>query len=717
MAFFLLALSGAAALERREVVRTATNPIRKVVAMLQSMQQKVSEEGEREKELYEKFMCYCKTSGGDLGSSISAAETKIPALGKDIEAATASKVQAEEDLKQAQVDRDAAVASMTEATAIREKEAAAFAKSKADSDANIAAITRAVAALERGMSGSFLQSHAARVVLKFVSESQGMDDGDRQALISFLSASHSSEYWPQSGQIAGILKQLGDELSKGLADDTGAENAAISTYKELMAAKTKEKAALTEAIETKMARIGESGVSIAEMKNDMTDTEEALLADQTFIADLEKNCKTKTAEWEERSKTRAEELVALAETIKVLNDDDALELFKKALPSVSASFAQVRASSTALRTRALAKLKQALQRSSSPDRVQLDLVALALHGKKVGFEKVIVMIDDMIAILKKEQQDDVHKKEYCGAQFDQSDDAKKALERKVSDEEAAIATAEEAVTTLTAEIAALQGGIKALDNSVAEATEARKAEHEQFMNLMASNSAAKEVLEFAKNRLHQFYNPKLYKAPAKREFSAQDRITVNMGGTEPPRPPPGGIAGTGIAVLAQVGAHMQHRDSPRPPPQTFGAYTKSPENAGVIEMLNLLIKDLDKDMTQAQTEEKESQADYEAMMQDSAQKRTTDSKSLSEKEGAKADTDTALQAHKDGKVAVGNELMATMAYIKQLHAECDWLIQYFDMRKDARAGEIDALANAKAVLSGADLSFLQARNSGSFRRV
>jgi len=55
------------------------------------------------------------------------------------------------------------------------------------------------------------------------------------------------------------------------------------------------------------------------------------------------------------------------------------------------------------------------------------------------------------------------------------------------------------------------------------------------------------------------------------------------------------------------------------------------------------------------------------------------------------------------------ELMATMKYISSLHAECDWLLQYFDARKEARAGEVESLKNAKAVLSGADYALLQGR--------
>merc|ERR1719401_2355594 len=122
--------------------------------------------------------------------------------------------------------------------------------------------------------------------------------------------------------------------------------------------------------------------------------------------------------------------------------------------------------------------------------------------------------------------------------------------------------------------------------------------------------------------------------------------------------------------------------------------------------MDLLIKDLDKEMTIAETEEKDSQADYETLMTDSAAKRQSDSKLLTEKEGAKAETAAALEAEKEAKASTVKELESTVETIKALHSECDWLLQYADVRKEARASEVESLKKAKAVLSGADFSLL-----------
>merc|ERR1719454_1142858 len=194
---------------------------------------------------------------------------------------------------------------------------------------------------------------------------------------------------------------------------------------------------------------------------------------------------------------------------------------------------------------------------------RLDLIEMAMHGRKLGFGKIIKMIDNLVVDLKAEQTVDNDKKEYCEDEFDKAEDKKKELDLDISDLEKAIEDAKESIATLKSEIAALEDGIKKLDKSVAEATETRKEEHDDFVETLAANTAAKDLLAFAKNRLNKFYNPKLYKAPPKRELSEEERITVNMGGTLAPTAAPGGIAGTGVTVLADVSAH---KAAPPPPP-------------------------------------------------------------------------------------------------------------------------------------------------------
>jgi len=652
------------------------------VTMLQSMQKKVEEEAKTELALFEKFMCYCKSAGGDLDAGITESEEKVKSMKAALKSAKEKKKQTEADLSEHQTSRAEAKAAMDEATGIREKEAAAFAKFKEDSDTNLGALAKAIPAIETGMKGSFLQTNAASVLRRFAMEKAELQDETRQELLAFLSAKTSEEYAPQSGQIVGILKQMEEEMDKALADATTAEEEAIKSYEALIEAKTKEVDALTAQIEEEQTRIGDLGVEIAGMENDIEDTEQSIGEDKKFIKELAVNCEKKKKEWAEICKLRQQELVALADTIKILNDDDALELFKKTLPS--ASFVELQVTSEAVRARARAALLKASRgprNAHTPARPELDLIALAISGKKIGFEKVLGLIDEMVANLKKEQIDDANKKEYCDKQFDLSEDKKKELELSVSDSETAIEEMEGSIEKLTEELAALTKGIKALDKSVAEATEQRKEENDEYKELKQSDTAAKEILLFAKNRLNKFYNPKLYKPPS-----------------DAPE------------MFVQVAAH-ESKGAPPAPPESFNAYTKKSEgNAGVTQMIDLLVKDLDKELQEAEINEKDAQSDYEQLMAESATKRADDSKSMSDKTASRASEEEALEKEQDTKAATGKELMATLEYIHSLHGECDWLLKYFDARKEARDGELDALGKAKAVLSGADFSLLQTRS-------
>merc|ERR550514_260379 len=199
-------------------------------------------------------------------------------------------------------------------------------------------------------------------------------------ITAFLTQGQEVSYAPASGQIVGILKQMTDTMESDLADATAQEEAALKDFNGLMAAKTKEINALTKEIETKIAQVGELGVSLVTQKEDLDDTSKSLAEDEQFLKDLEKDCATKDEEWAARQKIRAEEVLAIADTIKILNDDDALELFKKTLPTPS--LIQLTTTSKAVKSRAL----EVLQKSSGDYR--LNLISLALRGKKVSFDKV-----------------------------------------------------------------------------------------------------------------------------------------------------------------------------------------------------------------------------------------------------------------------------------------------------------------------------------------
>jgi len=655
-----LALAMTTAWGAHETSTLAVNPIRRVVTLLQNMQKKVEAEGKKEKELFEKFMCYCKNGLGDLKQAIQANEAKIPQVETALSEAKALKEQLEKDIGELKGSTGDAKATIAKAKGIRQKEASAFAKDSSDKKTNIEALKKAIAAIEAGAAGKFLQtSMESMTTLQNLAINADMRSADREMLTAFLS--QGSNYAPQSGEILGILKQMLETMIKELTEITSAEEQAIKDFEVLIAAKEKELNANTGAIESKIERAAEIGLEIVEMEEDLDDSSKTLIEDKKFLSELEKDCGTKEEEWNTRCKIRAEELLAIGDTIKILNDDDALDLFKKTLPSPS--LLQTQTTSGAVKQRVWRILK-----GSSGD-TRVGLIALALRSTSQSvFDKVIGMIDEMVGLLQEEQVSDDQKKQYCEAELDKTEDKKKSLERKVDDLLKAQEEGKETLATLGEEIEALSDGIKALDKQVAEATENRKEENAEYKEDMANNVAAKKILELAKGRLAKFYSPKSAAA----------------------------------ASFVSVGQHDVESAAPPPPPETWGAYKKQTEEAGgILGMMQMMITDVEKEITESKTEEKNAQEEYDQLMVDSGEKRRMDSKTLADKESAKADLEKSLQQMAKEEKTTKFEVMTTAETLKDLHLECDWLLSNFEARKEARAGEVDALKKAKAVLSGA----------------
>merc|ERR1719214_225469 len=115
------------------------------------------------------------------------------------------------------------------------------------------------------------------------------------------------------------------------------------------------------------------------------------------------------------------------------------------------------------------------------------------------------------------------------------------------------------------------------------------------------------------------------------------------------------------------GAAAKRNGLPSPPKTSFLAFGKSEESAGVLAMMDELIKELETEITQGELEEKDAQGDYETLMKDSADKRAEDAKTLTDKEAAKAEMETEFQTYKDEMNVYKEELTATKQYIATLH--------------------------------------------------
>merc|ERR1719207_402373 len=313
---------------------TGSNPIRKVVTMLQDMQKTIEAEGKKEEELFEKFMCYCSGGEAKLQAAIDQGKAQIETLTSQIERGTAEKSQLDQDLVTHKSDRAAAENTIKESTAMREKEAAEFAATSGDMKSNIASMAGALDALKKGLSAALLQTSTGNVLRNIISHSPAVRPSQRDSLMSFLESGSSEQ--GGSDTIIGIVEQMKETMEADLVDAEKSEAESKSAYETLMTTKKGEIEAAGKAIETKSARTGEVAVEVVQDKADLEKTTKAVEEDTDFKRNLAGACATKQKEWDARQKLRAQELAAISETIEMLNSDDALELFKKTLPAAAA---------------------------------------------------------------------------------------------------------------------------------------------------------------------------------------------------------------------------------------------------------------------------------------------------------------------------------------------------------------------------------------------
>merc|ERR1719247_2956605 len=490
------------------------------------------EGGEKEEDAFNKFMCYCDGNTDGMKASAEEGAQRASELSSKVEALKAEKAQLDQELADHQSSRETAKQDAKKAGNIRAKEQAEYEAESADMSHNIEAMKGAIAALEKGM-GAFVQMDSQQKdrLQRVVSTSSQLDDFQRENVMDLLQGKQTMQ---SSGEITGMLKAMQEEMEGDLKSATADNESAAKNFSDLSAAKNSEISAATSAIESKTKRAGEVAVEIVQTEDDFEDTEADVAETQKFLGDLGKQCAEKKAQWGERQKMRAQEIDAISQAIKILNDDDALDLFKKTVPSFAETgmgFLQTRSkSSVALRAKGLMMSLAQVSRSHS---TELSLIASALKSRAVDFSKIQEMINGMVGVLTKEQGDDDTQKKFCDDEFEKSADEKAATQEKLDSLAASIEEMTATVSTLSSEIATLQDEIKALDKAVAEATEQRKAEHAAFLQAQAESQAATQLIEKAKNKLNKFYNPAMYKAPERRELTEEERIAVANGAVDP----------------------------------------------------------------------------------------------------------------------------------------------------------------------------------------
>merc|ERR1719401_2089371 len=376
---------------------------------------------------------------------------------------------------------------------------------------------------------------------------------------------------------------------------------------------------------------------------------------------LKEKCSLTDSEWEERQKTRQLEMEAVSKALAVLSSDDAHDLFTK---TFNPSFVQTQRDMTSDRRGNAAKLLKLVAKKVGNPR----LATLAEQVQLDAFTRVKKAIDDMVAQLLKEKDDEIKHKDFCTDEFNTNELQTEKKVRSKEDLLAKIADLEMTIKQLADAIATLQSEISELQVQLKRAGEDREKQNKEFQMVVSDQRATQKLLAQALNVLKSFYSKK-----AKTAFVQQ---------VQPAGPPP---------------------------PPGFGEYKKNAAAGGVLGMLQQIINDAKAMEAETIRSEEDAQKAYEDYVKDTNSSIEEKNKDIVHKSKTKAKAEADLVQTKGDHEAVLLEIEQLGNYKGELHASCDFIIKNFEIRQSARDEEVEALKQAKAILSGANFSeFLQA---------
>jgi len=661
---------------KQDLVDAKNRPVSKVITLLKDMQAQLEKEQEEDEEIYDKMACWCETNDKEKTKSIADAEARIADLTTKIEELTASSARLNTEIKNLEKEVAANQEALDKATALRQKQLAEFNAEEKDLLQSISALKSAITVLSKHNGGAFLQESRTMklsVAATLQNELQKHDSllkgvltrSERKAAAAFIQApedyfdaapTFKQSYAPQSGEIFGILNQMKETFESNLSASQKEEMANQKAYEDLKAAKEEEIAAGQAQIDSKTTELADTDEKNAQAKQDVEDTRASLSADEQFLMMLKEKCQMTDKEWEERQKTRALEIEAVSKALSILSSDDAHDLFTK---TFNPALIQTEASeSSQARDKASALLSATAKKLQNPR-----LATLATQVRLDAFTRVKKAIDDMVAQLLQEKADEIKHKDFCTDEFntnqlqtEKKEREKQDLIAKIEDLEMTIDALTKAIDTLKAEIAEMQVQLK-------RAGEDREKQNKEFQTTVADQRETQKMLQAALNVLAEFY---------------------------------------GKAAL------LQQEPAGPPPPAGFEAYKKNAASGGVMSMLQQIISDAKAMEAEAIRAEEDSQKAYEDFVKETNGSIEAKSEDIVNKSEEKAKAEADLVEAKEAKESTMLELEQLSNYNAELHQSCDFVLKNFEVRQTARDEEVEALKQAKAILSGAKFEeFLQ----------
>jgi len=649
-------------------------PVMKVVRLLQDTKAELEKELDDDKAVYEMMTCWCNSNDQEKAAAIEAGKAKIAELessmGADAAKIAELKAKRKETLDEVNADHKA----LTDATELRMKENKEFQASETDYLEAIDAAKNAIVVLGKHNSLAQLRSAAHTLLDARVSQMVGSTRVSKanvnmlrsflhnaETATSFLSIPGMQSYAPQSGQIFGILGQMKEDFENNLSEAQKSEAKAKAEYDSLKAAKEDEIDTGRKLIVSTDASIAETQEKYAQEAKQLEDTQAQLALDTEFLKNLKEKCATMDADYDKRVKDRLTEIDAVTDTIKILNSDESFEAFDKMVAPV---FLQTdsSASQKERRQQAVSALQRAARLSGSPQ-----VALLAASAQLDAFTKVKELIDKMVAELATQQKDEVDHRDWCISELNTNKQDTTAAYDKKDSLTAQIADLEKTIEKLSKDLDASKAAVAEMMNQMKRASEVREGENADFQTTVSDHRVMSMILTKALDRMKQVY------AMIQQQQPGAPHIQTSGTHTDP---------GNGPAKFKKYDAN----------------------NAGggrVVAMLEEILADTKKTEDQAMASEQDAQSTYENFMKDSNKSILKTQQAISDMTGARAAAKEELSMAKTDFSQTMTELEGLDQTNQDLHKSCDYVLKNFDARQKARAAEMDALNEAKNILSGA----------------
>lgn len=683
------------------------DPLKRIVQLLNDLSMQVEHEGEEEKRLYEKFMCWCASGGKEEEEALEAQKFRIERLHPAIEHAAEQVEKLDERIKEMEHEVAEHEQAKAGAESLRGQEEEKF---KTDSEVlkqTVSGLDKALQVLRhaRDVHALVQAGNTVKQALSPFAQNTrvrtALDDRQVQALLSansdsFLQARGGSGW--ESDHIIGVLDGLREGFAHDLTEAEKTEGESVAAFDALMASKGKELVAARTTLRQLTEEKTGLNAQLARDRDDLAATQVSYAQDNTAYQERKHECETKTQEFHDRQQARLEEMLAINEATQVLSADDVHVVFSKTvergpLPKPGL----LEATAHALPPSFLQVTQQATQRGdphdvltyvqelskANPGKPLLAQLALKLESMSgQSFERVIQVINKQIEIIDMEQAEDDKKKTWCESEIQKNTQSIEAKIVEKKDFEAQIGNNDADLTLLRDEVAQMAKEIDEIGRMLDDARRQREEEASSFDTTMAELKTAQTALVKAIQVLEGFYGQQaLLQQQAEMNSAMQEQTQVNQLVDQQTS---AGYYETGTAV--------------QQPATPSGEYKGAAGGRSILKLLGTIGEDLVHEEEARRADEGEAKRAFSELQAQTAMNTKLKQEQLivrREQIARLEQTREGFQSDADAAIALINELKARKL---DLDKNC-YILEQYDRRQKLRKGERDAMEKAIQILS------------------